>query len=221
MMYKTFPIILLFIFASLVSAQSVSIYPGKGRKIKLNNVFNIENGSVIVKDSSLIKNIIPLKSIDKLKYARKSYKPIGNIFLISGQWILNGSLLTAVIGKPTLFYQYGGIGSVLICTGIALNNIGARFGRNVIHYNFKGLNYINRELIFKSVLVDMSRLKEDDYSGEYYHEPHGKKLSLPKLPKPSWLSKLSAKNNPRGIEAWIEKHGLREKRFLQIAIPKK
>ncbi len=218
MMNKTFSIIIIFIFYSLISAQSVSIYPKKGKKIKLNNVFDLENGSVIVKDSSLIKNIIPLKSIDKLKYAQKSYKPIGNIFSISGQWILNGSLITAVIGKPTLFYQYGGIGSVLLCTGIILNNIGARFGRNVIHYNFKDLNYINRELIFKSVLADMGRLKDGDYSGEYYHKPHGKKLSLP---KPSWLSKLSAKNEPRGIEAWIEKYGLREKRFLQIAIPKK
>ena len=217
-MNKTFSIILLFIFYSLISAQSVSIYPKKGKKIKLNNVFDIESGSIIVKDSILIKNIIPLKSIDKLKYAQKSYKSIGNIFLIPGQWILNGSLLMAVVGKPTLFYQYGGIGSVLLCTGIVLNNIGARFGRNVIHYNFKDLNYINRELIFKSVFADMGSKKNGDYKGEYYHKPHGKKLSLPKL---GWLSKLSAKNEPRGIEAWIEKNGLRQKRFLQIAIPKK
>ena len=218
MINKTFSIIILFIFYSLINAQSVSIYPNKGKKIKLNNVFDIENGSVIVKDSSLIKNIIPLKSINKLKYAQKSYKPIGNIFSISGKWILHGSLLTAVVGQPTLFYQYGGLGSVLIFTGIVLNNIGARFGRSVIHYNFKNLNYINRELIFKSVLVDMGRIKDADYSGEYYHKPHGKKLSLP---KPGWPEKFSAKNEPRGIEAWIEKQGLREKRFLQIAIPKK
>ena len=217
-MNKIFSIIILFNFYSLSSAQSVSIYPKKGKKIKLHNVFDIENGSIIVKDSTLIKNIIPLKSIDKLKYAQKSYKPIGNIFLISGQWILNGSLLTAVVGKPSLFYQYGGIGSVLLCTGIVLNNIGARFGRNVVHYNFKDLNYINRELIFKSVFADMERLNKGNYKGEYYHKPHGKKLSLPKL---GWLSKLSAKNEPRGIEAWIEKHGLRQKRFFQIAIPKK
>ena len=217
-MNKIFSIIILLIFYSLISAQSVSIYPKKGKKIKLHNVIEIENGSLIVKDRTLIKNIIPLKSIDKLKYAQKSYKPIGNIFLISGKWILNGSLLTAVVGKPTLFYQYGGIGSMLLCTGIVLNNIGARFGRKVVHYNFKDLNYINRELIFKSVFADMDRLKNGDYKGEYYHKPHGKKISLP---KPGWLSKLSAKNEPRGIEAWIEKHGLRQKRFLQIAIPKK
>ena len=32
---------------------------------------------------------------------------------------------------------------------------------------------------------------------------------------------FSANNDPRGIEAWIKKHRLREKRFLQLAIPKK
>ena len=60
MMNKIFSIILLLIFYSLISAQSVSIYPRKGKKIKLNNVFDIENGRVIVKDSTWIKNIIPL-----------------------------------------------------------------------------------------------------------------------------------------------------------------
>ena len=33
--------------------------------------------------------------------------------------------------------------------------------------------------------------------------------------------KFSANNEPFGIEAWIKKHKLREKRFLQFAVPKK
>tara|TARA_B100001250_G_scaffold195378_1_gene167835 strand:- start:377 stop:1033 length:657 start_codon:yes stop_codon:yes gene_type:complete len=218
MFNKLFSIIVIFVFYSFLNAQSVIIYPKKGKKIKLNKTFHIKNGSVVIKDSLLIKKIIPIKSIAKLKYAQKSYKPIGNIFLNSGKLILNGSLITAVIGNPTLFYQYGGIGSILISTGLVLNNIGARFGRNIINYKFKGLNYINRELIFRSVLADMGRIGEGEVNGEYHHEPHGKKLSLPKSP---WFLNLSAKNEPRGIEAWIEKHRLREKRFLQIAIPKK
>ena len=218
MFNKSISIIVIFIFFSFISAQSVTIYPKKGKKLKLNKTFQIKNGSVVIKDSSLIKKIIPIKSIAKLKYAQKSYKPIGNIFLTSGKLIFNGSIITALIGNPTLFYQYGGLGSILISTGLVLNNIGARFGRNIIHYKFKGLNYINRELIFRSVLADMGRLERGEVNGEYYHEPHGKKLSLPKSP---WFLNLSAKNEPRGIEAWIEKHKLREKRFLQIAIPKK
>ena len=41
------------------------------------------------------------------------------------------------------------------------------------------------------------------------------------LPKANWFLKFSANNEPFGIEAWIKKHRLREKRFLQFAVPKK
>ena len=41
------------------------------------------------------------------------------------------------------------------------------------------------------------------------------------LPKANWFLKFSANNKPFGIEAWIKKHRLREKRFLQFAVPKK
>ena len=127
-------------------------------------------------------------------------------------------MLSSVIGNPTLFYQYGGLGAILVSSGIVLNNIGSKFGRNVISYKFRGLNYINRELIIESVLADMNLSNQGNYSGEFYFKPHGKTLNLSKA---NWLLRFSAKNNPRGIEAWIEKHRLREKRFLQLAIPKK
>ena len=218
MMKKIISILLICIFYSLVSAQSISLYPKKGRKIKLDKVFTIKNGSIVISDSFFIKKILPLKSIKKIKYSQKSYKPIGNIFWFSGQWILGCSLLSSVIGNPTLFYQYGGLGAILVSSGIVLNNIGSRFGRNVISYKLRGLNYINRELIFESVLADMKMSRKGNNSGEYYCKPHGKKINLP---KPSLFLSFSAKNDPRGIEAWIEKHRLREKRFLQLAIPKK
>ena len=178
----------------------------------------LKNGSIVLKDGSIIKKVIPLKHIKKIKYAQKSYKPIGNIFWFSGQWILSCSLLPAVIGDPTLFYKYGGLGGLLTAGGAILNNIGSKFGRNFISYRFKGLNYVNRELIVESVLADMELTMEKKPSGEFYHKPHGKKINLPKA---NWLLSFSAKNEPRGIEAWIEKNRLREKRFLQIAIPKK
>ena len=218
MMKKIISILLICIFYSLVSAQSISLYPKKGRKIKLDKLFTIENGSIVVSDSSLIIKVLPLKSINKIKYSQKSYKPIGNIFWFSGQWILGCSLLSSVIGNPTLFYQYGGLGAILVSSGIVLNNIGSRFGRNVISYKLRGLNYMNRELIVESVLADMKMSIKGNNSGEYYYKPHGKKINLP---KPSWFLSFSANNDPRGIEAWIEKHRLREKRFLQLAIPKK
>ena len=94
-----------------------------------------------------------------------------------------------------------------------------RLGRNVITYKLKGLNYINRELIFSSIFSDLDLLKSNrDIKGEYYYEPHGKKIELPKA---NLFLKFSAKNEPFGIEAWIRKHRLREKRFLQFAVPKK
>ena len=127
-------------------------------------------------------------------------------------------MLSSVIGNPPLFYQYGGLGAILVSSGIVLNNIGSRFGRNVISYKLRGLNYINRELIVESVLADMKMSRKGNNSGEYYYKPHGKKINLP---KPSLFLSFSANNDPRGIEAWIKKHRLREKRFLQLAIPKK
>ena len=200
MMKKIISILLICIFYSLVSAQSISLYPKKGRKIKLDKVFTIKNGSIVISDSFLIKKVLPLKSIKKIKYSQKSYKPIGYIFWFSGQWILGCSLLSSVIGNPTLFYQYGGLGAILVSSGIVLNNIGSRFGRNVISYKLRGLNYINRELIVESVLADMKMSRKGNNSGEYYYKPHGKKINLP---KPSWFLSFSAKNDPRGIEAWI------------------
>ena len=218
MVNKTISIIALTIFFSFVEAQSISVYPKKGGKIKMKSDIDLKNGSIILKDSSIIKKIIPLRYIDKIKYAQKSYKPIGNIFWFSGQWILSCSILPSVIGNPTLFYKYGGLGGILTVSGAILNNIGSKFGRNITIYRFKGLNYINRELIVESVLADMELTMKKNPSGEFYHKPHGKKINLPKA---NWFLSFSAKNEPRGIEAWIEKHRLREKRFLQIAIPKK
>ena len=217
-MKKLISITLLFIFYSIVSAQTIAIYTKKGQRIRLNKVFTIENGSIVIKDSSLIKKVLPLKSIKKIKYAQKSYQPVGNIFWFTGQWILGCSMLPAVIGYPTLFYRYGGLGFFLTISGIILNNIGAKFGRNVISYKLKGLNYINRELIIESVLADMKMLGQGNNSGEFYYKPHGKKINLPNA---GWFLSSSAKHDPRGIEAWIEKHRLREKRFLQLAVPKK
>ena len=88
-----------------MEAQSISVYPKKGSKVKMTKGIVLKNGSIVLSDSSIIKKIIPLKYIDKIKYAQKSYKPIGNIFWFSGQWILSCSLLPAVIGNPTLFYK--------------------------------------------------------------------------------------------------------------------
>ena len=218
MINKIIPITAFLIFCSFVVGQSITVYPKKGAKVKMKSGIALKNGSIILKDSSIIKKIIPLKYIDKIIYAQKSYKPIGNIFWFSGQWILSCSLLSAVIGNPTLFYKYGGLGGILTASGAILNNIGSKFGRNITSYRFKGLNYINRELIVESVLADMVLTMKKNPSGEFYHKPHGKKINLPKA---NWLLSFSAKNEPRGIEAWIEKHRLREKRFLQIAIPKK
>ena len=218
MINKLISISALIIFSSFVEGQSISVYPKKGAKIKMKSGIDLKNGSIILKDSSIIKKVIPLKYIDKIKYAQKSYKPIGNIFWFSGQWILSCSLLPAVIGNPTLFYKYGGLGGILTASGAILNNIGSKFGRNITSYRFKGLDYINRELIVESVLADMALTMKKKPSGEFYHKPHGRKINLPKA---NWLLSFSAKNEPRGIEAWIEKHRLRERRFLQIAIPKK
>ena len=91
-----------------------------GKKIKIYDTYDIKNGSIIIKDSSLIKKVIPLKSLRKVKYSQKSYKSYGDILLVPGKWILNCSLLPAVIGYPNLFYSYGSVSSALILSGSIL-----------------------------------------------------------------------------------------------------
>ena len=101
--------LLFLIFSDSIYSQSISLYPKWGKKIKIYDTYDIKNGSIIIKDSSLIKKVIPLKSLRKVKYSQKSYKSYGDILLVSGKWILNCSLFPAVIGYPNLFYSYGSI----------------------------------------------------------------------------------------------------------------
>ena len=171
-----------------------------------------------MKDSILIKNIIPLISIKKIKYAQKSYKFLGSILLFSGKLILNCSLFPAIAGHPSLFYSYGAISSTFILSGVLLSEIGSRIGRNTVTYKLKGLNYYNRELIFSSIFADMNLFKQQSNSSvsEFQYKPHGKKIILPNR---DWFFDFSAKREPVGIEAWIIKNRLREKKFLQFAIP--
>ena len=224
MIFKKKVIVLILPFVCLfqnnIQSQSISIYPKGEKKIKLYNTHDIVNGSVIVSDSGLIKKVIPLKSIKKIKYSQKSYKPIGDILLSSGKLLLNCSLFPAVIGYPTLFYSYGVVSSAMIASGVLINEVGSRIGRKVITYKFNGLNYINRELIFSSIFADMKLYDKTDssLSGEYYYKPNGKKINLPRA---DWFFDFSAKKEPVGIEAWIIKHKLREKKFLEFAGPKK
>ena len=211
--------LLFLFFSNSIYSQSISLYPKWGKKIKIYDTYDIENGSIIIKDSSLIKKIIPLKSLRKVKYSQKSYKSYGDVLLVSGKLILNFSLLPAVAGYPDLFYSYSPISSALILSGSILNHMGMRLGRKVIIYKLKGLNYINRELIFSSIFSDLALSKSNtDIKGEYYYEPHGERIGLPKA---NWFLSFSANNKSFGIEAWIKKHRLREKRFLQFAVPKK
>ena len=218
---NTITVFLLIIFLkNFAYTQSISIYPKSGKKIKIYDTYDIENGSLVVRDSILIKKVIPLNSIKKIKYSQKSYKPLGGTLLFAGKCILHTSLFPAIAGYPSLFFSYGTVSSALIVSGVLLNKIGSRVGRKTITYKLKGLNYDNRELIFSSVFADMNFFKQKSTIpvGEFQYKPHGKKLVLPNR---DWFFDFSAKKEPVGIEAWIIKHRLREKRFLQFAVPTK
>ena len=210
-------IILLFLILAELEGQSISLYPKKGKKIKIDKNFSLGNGSIIIKDNNLISKVLPLKNLKKIKYSQKSYKPIGDIFWFVGQFILGSSLVPAVIGDPEMFYKYAEVGSVLSIGGFALNKIGKKIGHKVVRYNLKNLNYSNRELIVESIMADITSLSHNKKSGEYYYKPHGKKL---KLPNPRWFFSFSARDNSKGIEAFIIKHKLREKKFIEFAVPK-
>ena len=209
---------LLFLILAELQGQSISLYPKNGKKIRIDKNFSLGNGSIIIKDNNLISKVLPLKTLKKIKYSQKSYKPVGDIFWFVGQWILGSSLVPAVIGDPEMLYKYAGIGSVLSISGFALNKIGKKIGRKVVRYNLKNLNYSNRELIVESIMADMMSSNDNKKSGEYYYKPHGKKF---KLPNPGWFFSFSARDNSKGIEAFIIKHKLREKKFIEFAVPKK
>ena len=64
MINKIILITSLFIFCSFAEGQSIYVYPKKGGKIKMTNGITLMNGSVILKDSTVIKKVIPLKYVN-------------------------------------------------------------------------------------------------------------------------------------------------------------
>ena len=71
----TILILFLMIFEPGLSAQSMVLYSKKGRILKSNELFTIENRSIVYRDSNLVKKVIPVKSLKEIRYALKSYNP--------------------------------------------------------------------------------------------------------------------------------------------------
>lgn len=205
---------------STMQSQSISLYQKGGEKVKLFNIPKIRNDRLIIKDKNLIKKIIPIKSIKEVRYYRKESKLVGNTFSNIGKWILNLSLIPAVVGNPATLYNFGPFGITFFISGPLINELNSKFNLRAISYNLIGLNRIDKKLIFLSIFKDMSKNKSDNFSkkSQYNIKPYGKEIGIPTVNN---LISFSAKNEPIGIEAWIRKKKLRERKFLEFAIPKK
>jgi len=219
----TILILFLMIFEPGLSAQSMVLYSKKGRILKSNELFTIENRSIVYRDSNLVKKVIPVKSLKEIRYALKSYKPFGNIFVFAGAFTIGSALLPAVLfGDPAFLvarvkitldqYQMeppvASIGAGLYLMGWILNKMGALIGRDIIYYDVAKLNYQNREMILESIIADMKKRKKGKKTGKYQYEPEGRKRS--RLLGISWEGKTGLASK------WLEKKNLKERKFLEF-----
>lgn len=215
-----FLLLLLFLNINVAKSQSISIYQKRGEKIKLYDIPKIKNDRLIITDKKLIKKIIPIKSIKEIRYYRSQNQLVGNAISSTGKWILNLSLIPAAVGNPTVLYNFGPLGIAVFISGPLIKRLSSKYNLKAISYNLRGLSRLDKKLIFLSIFKDMKKNKGDNISknSHYNNKPYGKEIGIPTI---SNLISFSAKNDPIGIEAWILKKKLREKKFLEFAIPKK
>ena len=213
-------LLFLLLNTGVAHSQSISLYQKRGAKVKLFDIPKIKNDRLIIKDKNLIKKIIPIKSIKEIKYYRKQSQLVGNALSNTGKWILNLSLIPAVAGNPTTLYNFGPLGIAVFISGPLVNRLSSKFNLKAISYNLRGLSRVDKKLIFLSIFKDMSKNKSENISknSQYNIKPYGKEIGIPTVSK---SFSYSAKNDPIGIEAWIHKKKLRERKFLEFAIPKK
>ena len=208
----TILILFLMIFEPGLSAESLVLYSKIGRILKSNELFTIENRSIVYRDSNLVKKVIPVKSLKEIRYALKSYKPFGNIFVFAGAFTIGSAFLGARVKITLDQYQVeppvASIGAGLYLTGWILNKMGALIGRDIIYYDVAKLNYKNREMILESIIADMKKRKKGEKTGKYQYEPEGRKRS--RLLGISWEGKTGLASK------WLEKKNLKERKFLEF-----
>ena len=222
-MRLTLLILCLMILEPGLPAQSMVLYSKKGRILKSDELFMIENRSIVYRDSNLVKKVVPVKSLREIRYALKSYKPFGNIFVFAGAFTIVSALVPSVLfGNPAFLvarvkitldqYQVEppvvSIGAGLYITGWILNKMGALIGRDVIYYDVAKLNYENRKMILESIIQDMVKRQKGKRTGEYQYEPEGRKKS--RLLGISWEGKTGLASK------WLEKKNLKERKFLEF-----
>ena len=219
----TILILCIMILDSGLPAQSLVLYSKKGRILKSDELFTIENRSIVYRDSNLVKKVVPVKALREIRYALKSYRPLGNVFIFSGGFIIGSALLPSVLtGDPEFLVTHAKItvdqfqieapiaifGMVSYLTGWILNKMGALIGRDVVYYDVAKLNYDNRKMILESIIQDMVKRKKGKNTGEYQYRPEGRKRS--RLLGLSWEGKTGSASE------WLRNKNLKERKFLEF-----
>ena len=104
---------------------------------------------------------IPIASLNEIRYAEKSYKPAGVPFVMLGKFIAATVIGASVAGQPDYAVPGITVGLLLYMTGKLLNNVGAKFGRDVIYYDIDDLDVNDRKMILSTISMDLDKRKTE------------------------------------------------------------
>ena len=177
-MKKLFIIFFIFLFSSITFGQKVLLYTENDDVFASGNPFTIEDESVVFWQEELIIMTIPIASLNEIRYAEKSYKPAGVPCVMLGKFIAAAVIGASVAGQPDYAVPGITVGLLLYMTGKLLNNVGAKFGRDVIYYDIDDLDVNDRKMILSTISMDLDKRKKQNYRSEFHYGPEGKKRNL-------------------------------------------
>ena len=207
-------LIYLILLCSFNYGISIKVYSKDKRIIKSENLFLIDNGKIVFEDtSSIIKNIIPIKTIHKIRYSTKTYRPLGRPFQFVGGFLFGTSFLAAsVISDFSFIEQYGLLGLSTLAIGWGMNSIGSLINRGNTYFDLDKLEYIDKILLLESILKDMKTKIENQGNGVFNIGDEGRGFFFKKKKEKSYTEQEKKKD----LKKWKKEKRLKEKKFLDI-----
>ena len=193
-MHKLFPFILYILIAPVLFGQKILLYTENNDVFASGNPFTIEEDNVVFWQGDLILMTIPIKSLEEIRYAEKSYKPAGIPCVLFGKFLMATVFGASVVGQPDYTVAGLSMGLAFYLTGKGLNYFGAKFGRDIIYYDINQLDLSARKMILSSISMDLEKRKKHNYRSEFHYGPEGRKKTFLGL---SWDGKKPWKNRKK------------------------
>ena len=169
--------LLLALVLSSVFGQRILLITKTDDVFSSSNIFTIKNKRVVFWDNKIVLTTVPIRSLVEVRYAEDSYKPIGNPCVFTGKVAVAAGVGASTMGQMDEDYMKIGIGGglVLYFIGKTLNFIGARFGKDVVYYNFDRLDFSTKALVLESIILDLEKRKKEKIISEFIYGPEGEK----------------------------------------------